>query len=63
MNEYQRPGDDVAAYRVFDPEGRMIARVALPPRVTPLEIGEDYLVARRLDELDVEYGELYRLIR
>ncbi len=63
VNEYLEPGNDIARYRVFSPAGQMLARVALPPRVAPLEIGLDYMLARRLDDFDIEYVELYRLVR
>lgn len=63
VNEYRAPSDDIPRYRIFDPQGRQVARVTLPPRVGVLEIGGDYLLARYFDEFDVEYVVLYPLER
>ncbi len=63
VSEYRLPGDDTPVWTVFDPEGGLVARLALPPRVGVLEIGEDYLLGRLVDELDVEYVQLFRLER
>jgi len=60
---YRRPGQEDSAWDIFDPEGVLTAQVALPPRVYPLEIGADYLLALHWDELDVEYVHLYALQR
>jgi hypothetical protein len=61
--QYRRPGQDEAPWDVFDPEGVLTAQLRLPPRVYPLEIGADYLLALHWDELEIEYVHLYALQR
>ncbi|UCG88176.1 MAG: hypothetical protein JSW71_06430, partial [Gemmatimonadota bacterium] len=60
---YRRPGQEDAVWDVFDPDGVLAAQVVMPPRVYPLEIGEDYLLGLSWDELEVEYLQLYSLRR
>jgi hypothetical protein len=57
------PGEDAGRYAVFDPAGRLLGTMTLPPRVFPLEIGEDYLLGRTEDELGVQTIVLYALSR
>lgn len=54
---------DSLRWTVFDPLGRLLARAVLPGSVLPLEIGEDYVLARWRDELDVDHVALYDLVR
>lgn len=63
IQESRAPAEEPEWFRVFDPEGREIARVALPDRVQPLEIGDDYLLGLRRDDFDIEYIDLYRVER
>jgi hypothetical protein len=63
VEEARRPGDDTPLWTVFNREGTPLARVTLPDRTRILEIGEDYVLAVRTDELEVEYVELYPLHR
>ncbi|HUG39863.1 MAG TPA: hypothetical protein VMM12_05235 [Longimicrobiales bacterium] len=46
---------------MFDQTGRWLGVVDLPPDLDVLEIGEDYLIARTTNHLDVELVHLYRL--
>ncbi len=48
---------------IFDPEGGLLGRLRLPGDLEVYEIGEDYVLARWRDELDVEHVRLYRLER
>lgn len=50
-----------AEWSVFDQTGRWLGVVDLPPDLDVLEIGEDYLIARTTNHLDVELVHLYRL--
>lgn len=50
-----------AAWTVFDPTGRMLGDVAVPPRFTIYEIGRDYVLGMRPDSLGVQRVELYAL--
>jgi hypothetical protein len=55
--------DDAEWWRVFNPAGTWLGRVAMPKRFRVLEIGSDYVVGRHRDEYDVESVRLYRLTR
>lgn len=48
-------------YDVFAPDGRWRGVAEIPRVVIPTEIGDDYLLGTRRDELDVEHVELYEL--
>lgn len=51
------------AYDVFDAEGRWLGEVSLPQRFQIEDVGEDYILGVRRDEMDVPYVELYSLVR
>ncbi len=55
------PSDSALAVEVYGLDGRHLARVELPPRFELHEIGEDYVLGRYRDELDVNYVRLYAL--
>ena len=64
VREYERPGDDPAQdWLIFDPDGRLAARIELPERLRVFEIGPDYVLGVERDELDVEYVVSYPLLR
>ena len=63
VQQQTRPGQDDSGWEIFDPEGVLTARVSLPSRVSPLEIGADYLLGLHWDQLEVEYLHLYRVER
>jgi hypothetical protein len=50
-------------WTVYDPEGRILARVQLPPGINIQEIADDYVLGIVRDELDVEHVRLYTLLR
>jgi sugar lactone lactonase YvrE len=50
-------------WEVFAPEGEWLGSVRLPARFKTFEIGEDYVLGKQLDELDVEHVQLLRLNR
>lgn len=54
-------GDDVNRWDVFDPDGRWLGTVGLPPGLEPYEIGEDYVLGAVDDELGVERVRLHRI--
>jgi hypothetical protein len=57
-----RPGHrGPSRWLVFDDDGVVIARVELPPRFTPHEIGRNYVLGVQRDALDIEYVVRYRL--
>lgn len=57
------PADEEAAARwtVFGPGGEPRGRVVVPPRFEVKEVGSDYVLGVRKDEMDVERVEMYRL--
>jgi len=50
----RRPADANARWSIFDPDGRWLGDLALPASMTMLEIGTEYVLARSLDDLDVQ---------
>lgn len=65
VREFKLPGDESEnpVWTVFDPEGRALGFVTSPPGLTIHEIGADYILGKRTDELDIEYVELWELSR
>lgn len=55
--------DKPAAWMVFSPDGSWLGSVDLPSRFTVYEIGSDYILGKRKDQLDVEHVEVLRLRR
>ena len=62
IEEYQARGD-VPAWSVFDAEGRWLGIVDMPDGFRPLDIGRDYVLGVRRDDLDVEHVQVYDLIK
>lgn len=54
VEEFAAVPGDRSVWLVFTPEGTLVARATMPQRLTPLEIGRDYLLGVERDELDVE---------
>lgn len=52
---------DARRYLVFDPSGRAIARVALPPRVEPFRVSRDRILGVFTDEDDVPHVRVWRV--
>ena len=50
-------------WTVFDREGRALGFVATPGGLSIFEIGEDYILGSTTDEMDVEYVQLWELVR
>jgi hypothetical protein len=65
VEEAVRPGERGAGvpWSVFDPEGRLLGTLRIPPALYVLEIGRDYVLGRARDESEVEHLRLYRLER
>jgi hypothetical protein len=49
-------------WTVYAPDGRALARVALPARFVPFDIGADWILGREPDELDIEHVRLYAVV-
>jgi hypothetical protein len=63
VKDYVRPDDERSVWTVFDPDGRAQGLVETPPGLLVFEIGADYILGRALDELGVEYVQLWDLAR
>jgi hypothetical protein len=63
VEEYRLPGEESRITTVFDPEGRVVETLVLPPGLRIEEIGEDYILGVYRDELGVEYLRSYDLTR
>jgi hypothetical protein len=63
VEDYDPARPESMAWTVVDPEGMIAARVELPGRFRPMEIGDDYLLGVLTDELDVERVVLAPLAR
>lgn len=64
IRSFQAPGATTRTWYVVDSgEGRWLGTVTIPDRVSPLDIGEDYVLTRFGDELDVEHVQLWELIK
>jgi hypothetical protein len=65
VEEYLPPGSPTdergSRWAAFTAEGRWLGIVELPARFEPYQIGADFVLGRWVDELDVQYLELYRL--
>lgn len=65
VEEYKLPGDERPGtlWTVFDPEGMVLGFVDTPEGLQVYEIGEDYILGRVRDELQVESIQLWPLER
>ena len=65
VREYDFPREPRPAplWTVFDPAGRVLGFVETPGGLDILEIGEDYLLGRKTDDLGLEYIEAWPLER
>jgi len=64
VSAYRAPGDTTRSWYVVNAGyGNWLGTVTFPNRVSPLEIGENYILARFGDELDVEHIQIWELIK
>ena len=62
--EYERPSESQQRrWTVFDAEGRWLTTLRLPDGFDLMDAGDDLVLGRVRDELDVEYVQLYELIK
>ncbi|HUE77919.1 MAG TPA: 6-bladed beta-propeller [Longimicrobiales bacterium] len=61
VEEFDGFTDRPDVWTVLGPDGRLLARLTLPPAVRPLDAGEDYLLTYERDDLDVEHVRLHPL--
>jgi len=60
---YPLPGAHERTWSVFDADGAWLGDVTFPDRFRPLEIGDDYVLGRFSDELDVEHVQIWELVK
>ncbi len=63
VKEYSRPGDPRVTWSVFSEDGVLLTSVDTPAGVRILDIGSDYVLGLRQDENDVEYIQMFHLIK
>jgi len=63
VENYRTPGEVEVMYSVFGGAGELLGVVAVPPGLLVYEIGDDYVLGRWRDELDVEHVRLHQLIK
>ncbi len=61
VEEYRRPSDDTPRWTVFTSSGRLLGTLTTPTGLWIYDIGDDYILGRWMDELDVEHVQLYQL--
>lgn len=60
---YGLPWDTVPQWFVFSADGAYLGDVSTPPNVTPFEIGDDYILGRHIDDVNVESVRLHRILK
>ncbi|MCI0435846.1 MAG: 6-bladed beta-propeller [Gemmatimonadetes bacterium] len=61
---YRGPNEPYAAkWDVFDPDGRFLGTVTLPPTFSPRVVGESWVIGTERDELEVQYVARYEFGR
>jgi hypothetical protein len=63
VQQFEIPGVPERTWSVFDAAGRWLGDVVFPDRFSPLEIGDDYVLGRFGDELDVEHIQIWEIVK
>lgn len=64
VQEFERPGHQgPSTWRVFDPDGRLTARVRVPRGHRVFDVGQDYILALGRDDYGVEHLRVFQLSR
>lgn len=63
VRHYGTVANPVYARTVFDPSGRMLGDIEFPPGLSVYEIGEDYVLGRWRDDMDIEFVRLHSLVK
>jgi hypothetical protein len=61
VQEFTIPGEPPPGWAVYDPDGRLLRSVSLPPDFRPTHIGRDFVLGIATDEMDVQRVRMYRL--
>jgi hypothetical protein len=63
VEEYRQPDDEVRRWTVFDTGGVLLGTLLMPTGCRMLSAGHDFLLGTWRDELDVEYVQMYALMK
>jgi hypothetical protein len=63
VERFEVPGAHERIWSVFADDGAWLGDVTFPDRFSPLEIGDDYVLGRFGDELDVEHIQIWELVK
>lgn len=63
VREYTRPGDPQMVWSVFTEAGVLLGTVDTPTGLKILDIGDNYILGLRRDEYEVEFVQLYELMK
>jgi hypothetical protein len=63
VEEYHLDWEETRRWLVFDAEHHMLGTVEMPGDLVVLQIGSDFVLGWTWDDLDVEYVELYELLK
>jgi hypothetical protein len=63
VEDYVRPSEPRHTWNVFAKDGVQIAAAEVPEGFTVFEIGDDYVLGKWQDELDIEHVQLYELLK
>jgi hypothetical protein len=63
VSDYDDPTGPAGRWTIYDPEGRVLARIVLPERFDPYDAGDDWVLGREMDELDVETVRIYEIVK
>ena len=63
VQAFEVPGAPERTWSVFNADGAWLGDVVFPDRFRPLEIGDDYVLGRFGDDLDVEHVQIWELVK
>jgi hypothetical protein len=62
LSDYRDPLATPGHWTVYAADGKVLARINFPEQFRPYDIGEDWILGRELDELDVEHVKMYPIL-
>jgi len=63
VEEYRRPRETLRRWAVFDARGVWLGTLSVPDRFVILDVGDDYVLGRWTDDLEIEHVQMYELIK
>jgi len=63
VEEYRRPGNTLRQWTLFSTEGVMLGTMTVPDRFVIQDVGDDYVLGKWTDELEIEHVQMYELIK